>query len=166
MKKVYTFRLLYSGDDDFVRDFEVCAGQTLQDFHLAIQENLNYDISQMASFFLTDDTWEKGEEIPVINMTDDPGTRTMRQFPLEDNNIEKLDRLLYVFDYLSNRGFFIELVHTGQSEKGMIYPRCIRSEGEPPAQMELDDDLSFLPDNDLDEEDGISFENLDDLPDI
>lgn len=167
MKKTYTFRFLYAGEDDFVRDIEIASGQTLLDLHHGIQENLGFDPAQMASFFLTDDTWEKGEEIPLIDMSGEIGDRIMENTVIDENSIENYDRLLYIFDYLSNRGFFIEMVRTGEVTRGTTYPRCTRAEGSPPEQMVLDPDFNFLDDDfSGDDSEDISFESLDDLPDL
>jgi hypothetical protein len=55
-------------------------------------------------------------------------------------------KLLFVFDYLSERAFFIELFQTLPNKK-LDQPKCVRAEGNPPAQTtELD---SFSPDNSL-----------------
>ena len=167
MSQALTFRILSGEDDDFVRDFEVMASQTLMDLHHAIQENLHFDPGLMSSFFTTDESWNKEEEFPLINMTGEPGNRTMENTRVGDLVSGEGDRLLYVYDYLSIRGFFMEVVEVAGAEEGKSYPVCLRAAGKPPRQLQTED-LSDLPGEDLlsdDEEDLLSdgYESLDDL---
>ena len=39
------------GDDNVFRDIEIPTNTTFEEFHLAIQEQFNFDNSQMASFY-------------------------------------------------------------------------------------------------------------------
>ena len=162
---------MLSGEDDgFVRDFEVRDDQTLLVLHEAIQENLGFDPGLMSSFFTTDESWVKGEEYPLINMTGEEGARTMENTKVEDLVKKKEDKLLYLYDYLSNRGFFMEVVEVKEVESGVSYPLCTREAGDPPPQL-LIEDLTAGPDEDLfpgDDEDLLSddFESLDDLPEM
>ncbi len=168
MSQVFTLRMLSGGDDGFVRDFEVGAGQTLLELHHAIQENLGFDPGLMSSFFTTDESWGKGEEFPLINMTGEEGARTMENTKIEDLVKAKEDKLLYLYDYLSNRGFFMEVVEVKEADEGGVYPRCIREAGDPPPQL-LIEDLTAGTGEDLfpgeDDEDLLSdgFEDIDDL---
>ena len=160
--------MLSGEDDDFVRDFEVMASQTLMELHHAIQENLHFDPGLMSSFFTTDESWNKEKEFPPINMTGEPGNRTMGNTRVGDLVSGEGDRLLYVYDYLSNRGFFMEVVEVTGAEEGKSYPVCLRAAGEPPRQLQTEE-LTDLPEEDFfpddDEEDLLSddFESLDDL---
>ncbi len=171
MPRVFTFRMLSGDDDGFVRDFEVRDDQTLLELHQAIQENLGFDPGIMSSFFSTGDTWEKEEEFPLMNMTGEEGTRTMENTKVGDLVSGKEDKLLYLYDYLSNRGFFLEVVAVAAPSPQTTYPRCTRAEGDPPQQLMIEDltgtdageDLFPEDDDDLLSDD---FENIDDLPEI
>ncbi len=170
MSQVFTFRMLSGGDDGFVRDFEVKAGQTLLELHHAIQENLGFDPGLMSSFFTTDESWVKGDEYPLINMTGEEGVRTMENTKVGDLVKGKEDKLLYLYDYLSNRGFFMEVVEVKEAEEGVTYPFCSRDAGDPPPQLLMEDltagiEEDIFPDDD---EDLLSdgFESLDDLPEM
>ena len=170
MSQVFTFRMLSGEDDGFVCDIAVRGDQTLLTLHEAIQKKLGFDPGIMSSFFSTDKTWAKGEEYPLINMTGEENARTMENTKVDDLVSEQGDKLLYLYDYLSNRGFFMEVVEISQPAAGETYPRCTRREGDPPPQLLLDDlaappDENIFPDED---EDLLSdnFEDIDDLPEI
>ena len=171
MDKVFILRLLSGEEDNFVRDFEVKANQSLLELHHAIQKNLHFDPGLMSSFFTTDASWEKGVEFPLINMTGEPGTRTMENTTMGDLVSRKSDRLLYLYDYLSNRGFFMEVLDISDAEKDRTYPFCSYEAGNPPQQL-LIEDLTGMPEEDLfpddEDEDLLSndFEDIDDLPEI
>ena len=47
---VYKFVVLSDEDESFVREFEFLDSHTLMDFHNMIQDELEFDKSQMASF--------------------------------------------------------------------------------------------------------------------
>jgi hypothetical protein len=79
---VYKFVVLSDEDESFVREFEFLESQTLLDFHNIIQEELEYDKSQMASFYLATDNWEKEEEFTLFDMG--TGSSTMDTAVLEE----------------------------------------------------------------------------------
>jgi hypothetical protein len=93
---VYKFVVLSDEDESFVREFEFLDSQTLMDFHNIIQEELEYDKSQMASFYLATDNWEKEEEFTLFDMG--TGSSTMESAILEEIIFRKNQKLLYVFD--------------------------------------------------------------------
>ncbi|TVR70990.1 MAG: hypothetical protein EA408_10010 [Marinilabiliales bacterium] len=138
---VFTFRLVGTGKDPFFRDFEISGNQTFFDFHLAIQDELRYDKKQMASFYLADNKWEKGLEINLFDMSDESHTPViiMEETRLCELISETRQRLLYLFDFFSNRAFYIELVEINHKDPGKTYPDCTARGGVPPAQIIIED---------------------------
>ena len=98
-----------------------------------MQEELEFDKSQMASFFLASDNWEKEEEFTLFDMGS--GSSTMDDAILEDIIFRKNQKLLYIFDFFNERGLFIE--YTGETDEidGREYPVCTNSKGIPPKQI-------------------------------
>jgi hypothetical protein len=137
---LFTFRLIGTDKQPFFRDFEIREDHTFYDLHTAIQNELGYDRKQLASFYLANNSWEKGLEINLVDMTQDTFTPviTMDQTKLHELITEKDQRLLYVFDFFSNRAFFIELLSITQPVEGMPYPRCISGRGMPPEQIMIE----------------------------
>ncbi len=138
---VFGFRLVGAGEKPFYRYFEVKEDQTFFDFHTSIQQELGYDKNQLASFFLANNNWEKGLEINLFDMTEDTFTPViiMDRTQLRELITEEKQRLLYVFDFFSERAFFIELVSITHSEENITYPRCISGKGTPPEQIIIED---------------------------
>jgi hypothetical protein len=130
---VYKFVVLSDEDEAFVREFEFLDTHSLLDVHNMIQEELEFDKSQMASFYLGTDNWEKEEEFTLFDMG--TGSSTMDDATLEDVIFRKNQKLLYVFDFFNDRALFIE--YTGESKEldGREYPNCSNSKGIPPKQV-------------------------------
>lgn len=130
---VYIFVVLSDEDDTFVREFEFLDSQTLMDFHTLLQEELEFDKSQMASFWLATDNWEKEEEFTLFDMG--AGSSTMDDAILEDIIFRKNQRLIYIFDFFNERGLFIEFTGEADEVEGREYPACTNSKGVPPKQV-------------------------------
>jgi hypothetical protein len=130
---VYKFVVLSDEDESFVREFEFLDSHTLMDFHTQIQDELEFDKSQMASFYLATDSWEKEEEFTLFDMG--TGSSTMDDAILEDVIFRKNQKLLYVFDFFNERALFIE--YTGETKElsDREYPLCTNSKGVPPKQV-------------------------------
>ncbi len=130
---VYKFVVLSDEDESFVREFEFLDSHALMDFHTMIQEELEFDKSQMASFFLSTDNWEKEEEFTLFDMG--TGSSTMEDAILEDIIFRKNQKLLYVFDFFNDRALFIEYTGEAKEIEGREYPSCTNSKGVPPKQV-------------------------------
>ncbi|KPK87231.1 MAG: hypothetical protein AMS27_03205 [Bacteroides sp. SM23_62_1] len=137
---IYKFRLLSNEVEDFIRDFEVHSDQTFYDLHLAIQKNLHWDHSQIASFFFCNDNWEKELEITLFDLSDEPANQTlvMDGTKFSDHIKELKQKLLYVFDVFNERAFFIEVVEIRQGSPDKTYPSFTNSLGSPPVQIYMD----------------------------
>jgi hypothetical protein len=176
---VYRFAVLSDEDESFVREFEFLDTHTLLDFHNLIQDELEFDKSQMASFFIATDNWEKEEEFTLFDMG--MGSSTMDDAVLEDIIFRKNQKLLYVFDFFNERALFVEYTGEVKEIDGREYPSCTNSKGIPPKQVVFggssrklynniivsdDDDEPEVDDLflDGDDEDALpDFENIDNL---
>jgi hypothetical protein len=130
---VYKFVVLSDEDESFVREFEFLDSHTLLEFHNVIQDELEFDKSQMASFFMATDNWEKEEEFTLFDMG--TGSSTMEVAVLEDIIFRKNQKLLYVFDFFNERSLFIEYTGEAKEIDGREYPSCTNSKGVPPKQV-------------------------------
>ena len=172
---IYRFTIISDEVDDFVREIQIDPEATFYDFHEAILKSVNYSNDQMTSFFLCDDDWEKEKEVTLEEMDDNP---EMDSWVMNDTTINELiedekQKLIYVFDYLTERCFFLELseIITGKELKAA---KCTKKEGDAPRQLmnfeemttttgSLDLDENFYGDQDFDMEDfdaaGFDLEN-------
>jgi len=130
---IYRFVVLTDEDESFVREFEFLDSHTLLDFHNMLQDELEFDKSQMASFYLATDNWEKEEEFTLFDMG--TGSSTMEVALLEDIIFRKNQKLLYVFDFFNERALFVEYTGEAKEIDGREYPACTNSKGIPPKQV-------------------------------
>ena len=147
---IYRFTIISDEVDDFVREIQIDPEATFFDLHEAILKAANYTNDQMTSFFICDDDWEMDSWI-------------MKETRLNELIEDEKQKLLYVFDYMTERCFFIELseIITGKEIKGA---KCTKKSGEAPKQTvdfeemaagggSLDLDENFYGDQDFDMED-------------
>jgi len=162
---IYRFTIISDEIDNFIREIQIDPEATFFDFHQAIIKSVNYTDDQMTSFFICDDDWEKEQEITLEEMdtNSEMDSFVMSETPLNELVEDEKQKLLYVFDYLTERCFFIELseIITGKEIKK---PTCTRTEGEAPKQTidfeelaaaggSLDLDETFYGDQDFDLDD-------------
>lgn len=162
---VYRFIIISDEVDDFVREIKIDSEATFFDLHEAILKSASYTDDQMTSFFLCDDDWEKEKEITLEEMGNSPEEDSwiMKDTKLSDLIEDEKQKLLYIFDPLAERLFFIELseIITGQDLKTAV---CSKKEGDPPKQTidfeevaaangSIDLDATFYGDQDFDMED-------------
>ncbi len=132
---IYRFLLLSDEVDDFRREIKISSEASFLDLHKAIAEAVGFKEKEMCSFFICDDDWSKRDEITLVNMGNASDVET---YLMEDTRLEELledehQKLLYVFDYMMERAFFMELseIITGKNLKEAV---CSLAVGMPPAQ--------------------------------
>lgn len=174
---VFRFLLLSDEVEDFKREIQIDADNTFFDLHRAIIKSVNYQEGEMASFFICSDDWEKEKEITLVEMdtSSDEDSYIMEDSVLDDFLEDEKQKLMYVFDYMTERAFFMELreIITGKNLEEAI---CTKSIGESPAQfvdfdtvsansVALDTGENFYGDEgyDMDELDADGFDGLDDV---
>ena len=137
---IYLFRIVSDEDPNFFRDVVTEGSDTFLELHQVLQENMSYDVNQLASFFITNELWEKEQEITLIDMMQDPnqGTPTMDQVTLDEYLIEINQRLIYVFDFFAERAFYMELIEMSDQTSTKDTPFVAKAGGDPPAQLAFD----------------------------
>jgi len=145
---IYKFRVLLESDSDdpIFRDVEIKSSQTFFDLHEIIVASFGFDNSQMASFYISDDKWNKGQEIALfdMNMEGEETTILVMEKAVLNERITCVGaHLLYSYDFLNMRNFFIELMESKvKEEKDTFYPKVVYTQGEAPAQLVEDTGLS------------------------
>jgi len=164
---IYRFRIILDTEEDVFRDLEIVQNATLEDFNNAITQSFGFDGLEMASFYLSNESWEQGEEIYQFDMSEGLASiRLMNETLVEDVVSKSSTKLLYVYDFLSMWRFMIELAEIAQPEDGVSYPNLMFVQGQVPEQApevsfeaekdEYDDD--FNDDLDIDDLDNLNFD--------
>jgi len=138
---IFNFRLVSDEVDNFKREIQIDATATFLDLKNAICESVGYDKEQMSSFFLCDRNWEKEKEITYEDM----GSDTDQDIWLMDESVlgdfieDDGQKLLYVFDYITDRAFFIEMTKMvpGRSLKDPVCSLMLGAA--PPEIVDLDE---------------------------
>ena len=109
---ILLFRIITDENPEFFRDVVIDGSDTFLEFHEVLQKDLGYDPSQLASFFITTEDWEKQQEITLIDMMQEAGveTRTMGDTTLDEYVTDTGQRMIYIFDFFSERSSFMELI--------------------------------------------------------
>lgn len=136
MAIIFRFRMLTDENDNFVRDYEVQSDMTLTQFHEFIAETLEYE-EAMVSFHTADGRWEKIEEFTMMDMGDD-GPRLMDSVRLDEIMTHIGDRLVYNFDMMQNRAYYLELMVAERANEEFSYPRELFAHGTAPDQYDPD----------------------------
>lgn len=192
--KIYKFRVILDTEEDIFRDVDIQNECSFVNLHECIQQSFGFSGREMASFYRSDEFWEKGEELPLMDMGGAehgaPGL-SMNDLVLKDHISELHERFLYVYDFLRMWCFYVELIEIYEAKPDVIYPVMSFELGEAPAEdskeVDLFDDLdlgdlglenkqektgdpeidAYL--DEMDDDDGyddMGMENLDDYQDL
>ena len=133
---IYNFRIVSDEVDNFKREIQIDADNTFLDFKNAICDSVGYDKSQLSSFFTCNDDWEREQEISLEDMGSDlsEDVYLMEETPLSDFIEDEGQRLVWVFDYMTDRSFFIEMKRSVPG-KHLLEPLCSISMGKAPEQF-------------------------------
>ena len=115
-----------------MREYELVATQTLYDFHLAIQHDLDYDDAQMVVFFTADENWAP---VDGFSLFPNAETQLMDEVSLRSLIQKKQYRFLYYFDLLNKRAFQLEWQDLAEEKPRILYPRRSDGMGDPPVQF-------------------------------
>ena len=144
-------------NDDVFREILISTDNTLEDLHKAIVSSFELKPEEMAAFYLTNEEWEQGEEIPLIAM--EPSSREMQNISVNDI-FQNTEKLLYVNDFLTLWRFMIEVEEIDEL-KEIETAEVVLSFGQMPKQAPT---VQFVSDEDgFDEEDDIYGDTLDEF---
>lgn len=147
---IYRFRIILDSKEDILRDIEIEADASLEDFHYAIAQAFGFGGSEMASFYTTNENWEQGEELPLLDMGEE--TTSMASRPVESFFSADDHHLIYVYDFLALWTFYVELMEVGEKSSGTLYPNLIFAQGEVPEEAPEKQFSADTDDFDLEEE--------------
>lgn len=134
---IYKFRLISDEVANFKLEIAIDADDTFLSLRNAILEAAGYSKDQMESFIICDDEWQKEKEVTLTDMGSDSDEDIwlMEDTRLSDLIEDEGQRLMFVFDYLTNRSFYMEMKEM-EPGKNMSEPLCTRKEGKAPKQSE------------------------------
>lgn len=167
---IYRFRVILdsTSDEDVFRDLEIREGDTMEDLHNIIAQSFGFDGMEMASFYVSDDQWNQGEEIAMFDMSDSGNeVKMMSTTIIKDIVHEASTRLIYVYDFLNMWTFYVELGEIVEEAIGTDYPNLMFVHGQIPdeapekifeADEDEDDYNEFEDDLDVDDYSDLDFD--------
>ena len=168
---VIKFRILLDTEKNVFRDIEIEDSQTFEALHYSILDAFEWEANEMASFYASNEDWEKGDEIPLMDIQEEFGPKSlevMNQITLSDQIKTVGHKYIYVFDFLLMWCFYVDVLEIKKSEEGAEYPQLTLTYGDVPSRTEKKPvDFSGQKDesdlSDDDEEDDDEAFNFDDL---
>lgn len=151
---VYKFKLTFEDYEDTYRVIEIRSNQTFLELHKIILESISFDDKQLASFYMSNDSWRKLQEITLEDMTDDP------ENPIPEMNSSKLSKyindphqkIIYVYDFMALWTMHLELFGIEVKENPKFtYPRIGKTVGLAPKQYDKVQKFGLVDDNEFDE---------------
>ena len=126
---ILRIRTILDVENDVLRDIEIDETSLLKDLHVSITKSYGFEGKEMASFFKTNETWDQGDEMSLIDLGvgKDYSNESLNKLFNSENN-----RLLYVYDFLALWTFFIEVMEVSENDKNIKYPNLVFSQGEVP----------------------------------
>jgi Plasmid pRiA4b ORF-3-like protein len=134
---VLKFRIYFEEDDSVYRDIAIRHTQTFFELHEAILRAYDFDNKHKATFFRSNDHWQKGKEITLEkyekNYTVPPVM--MNETTIGSQIRDPNQRFIYLYDFNKNWGFLVELINVAKEENPRLsYPATVRVEGIAPSQ--------------------------------
>ncbi|MDL2296624.1 plasmid pRiA4b ORF-3 family protein [Bacteroidales bacterium OttesenSCG-928-B11] len=188
----YKFRVYFDDVEDFVRDIEILSHDTFASFHDILYSSIGLKGNELASFFICDSKWNKQKEITLIDMGDDRVVETpeyaenddystdpnMPKSVMNDSVLKNFitdphQQIIYEYDFLKPKVFYIELLKINPKQNGVEYPRCTYKVKEMPPEVASvnlpnpeDDFMDDLDDGGDEFQDGYNEEDAFDLGSI
>lgn len=137
---IFRIRILVDDQDDFIREIEVKSNQTFKVLHDFIVKSLKLGGDELASFHITDESWNKLQEITLIDMTglkdkkvktpeDLPSILIMDKTRLDAFLFEIDQKMIYEYDFLQMHTFRLEVIDIDVADAKTPYPNVSFSKG-------------------------------------
>lgn len=134
---ILKFRVYFEEDESVYRDVVIRHTQSFRDLHEAILKAYEFDNKHKATFYRSNDHWQKGREISleVYDKEYKAPPLLMNDTTVGSEIRNPSQRFIYQYDFNRNWGFLIELINVSKEENPKIsYPAVSRTEGIAPSQ--------------------------------
>lgn len=133
--KYQVVKVLLKSNKVIYRDFLVHPENTLKELHAAILAGFGFEGNQLASFLKEQGDWQAEAEYPLEDLGE-PGKTPMEKIQLQSvlSNVD--DQLTYIYDYLNEWRFFVEVVDIIEKKEAEKTPKLIKSFGNAPKEDE------------------------------
>lgn len=134
---VLKFRIYLEEDDAVYRDIVIKHTQHFHDLHLAIVKSYEFDSKHQATFYRSNDNWQRGREISLetYDKAYPVAPLIMSETTIGSEIRDTNQKFIYVYDFAKNWTFLVELINVSKEESSKLsYPSVSRVEGIGPQQ--------------------------------
>ncbi len=136
---VLKFRIYWEEDDVIYRDVLVKHSQNFADLHQIILKAFEFDQKHDATFFRSNDIWQRGREISkeVYEKEYKAPPLLMEETIIGSEIIDTNQHFVYLYDFVKSWSFLIELIQViknADADMSLEYPLVSRIEGVGPMQ--------------------------------
>ena len=136
---VLKFRVSWEEDDAIYRDVLVKHTQNFQDLHLIILKAFEFDQKHDATFYRSNDIWQRGREISkeVYDRPYKVPPLLMAETAISTEIIDTNQHFIYEYDFVKSWSFLIALIQViknADADMTLEYPLVSRIEGVGPMQ--------------------------------
>jgi hypothetical protein len=134
---ILKFRVYFEEDDSIYRDVEIRHSQSFFELHEVILKAFEFDSKHAATFYRSNDNWQRGREISLENYS--------RQYKVEPLLMKETtvgseirnpnQKFIYEYDFVKHWTFLVALISVSKEANPKItYPAVSRAEGIAPSQ--------------------------------
>jgi hypothetical protein len=150
------FRVLLDSEknQEIFRDIEIDENENFETFYRTILKSFNFEGQEMGSFFMSNDEWDKGHEISLMDMRysdEDEGLPSvMSEAKLADFMEVEDQKIILVYDFLRMWIFLIELLDRTPNE--LDAPKMLLAVGvAPPEDSKMIQEDAYMGEGEDDE---------------
>ncbi len=134
---ILRFRTYWEEDESIYRDVAIRHTQTFLDLHQAILKSYEFDNKHKATFYRSNDNWQRGREISFEKYDKEykADPLIMSEVTIASEIKGPNQKFVYEYDFNKNWHFMVELINVDKEENNKLnYPTCVRTEGIAPSQ--------------------------------
>lgn len=146
------FRILLDSqkNEEVFHDLLVSSDENFEVFFKSIIESFGFRGDQMASFYVSNENWDKGEEISLLDLSEGEEAselQIMKDTRINEHLLDTDQKFILVYDFLKMWIFLVELI--GVQEETPDNPQLVLSVGTNPEEdsKELSDDFQMISDD-------------------
>lgn len=134
---ILRFRVYWEEDDSIYRDVVIKHSQSFLELHLCILKSFEFDNKHKATFYRSNDNWDKGREITLEKYDKEYKAEPLLMAETPINSEIKIPSQKFIYEYDFNKywHFLVEFIKIEKDENRKLdYPCCVRTEGIAPSQ--------------------------------
>ncbi|HLY69137.1 MAG TPA: hypothetical protein VKR53_05380 [Puia sp.] len=134
---ILKFRIYLEEDDSVYRDVAAKHTQTFFQLHEVILKAFEFDNKHAATFYRSNDHWQRGREISLEKYAKDykVAPLLMIETAIGSEIKNPNQKFVYQYDFVKNWWFLVELISVSKDEDSKLsYPAIVKTEGIGPSQ--------------------------------